>query len=120
MHKKRRQRIQLPIINGGLWPDTPIKRLPRRLWLVLLLIILPVSIYATGTSPVTSSPSKQTSTHTSTEVTDNASLAPWVKFSNDKADATKNDQYDDMLTRTVTRRAGRNRVVSGNIWHRVC
>ncbi len=119
MQKKRRQRIQLPINIGGHWPDTPIKRLPRRLWLVLLLIILPVSIYATGTAPVSSSPSKQTSTHASTEVTDNASLAPWVKFSNDKAGATKDDQYDDMLTRTVTRHAGRSRVVSGNIWHRV-
>ncbi len=84
-----------------------------RLALALILIILPISIYATGNTPAKFSNSK-----TTTEVTDKASLAPWVKFSNDKA-ATGDDQYDNMLMRTMNRRAGRSRVTSGNIWHRV-
>jgi membrane-bound lytic murein transglycosylase D len=58
------------------------------------------------------------STDTTTEVSDKTSLAPWVKFSNDNA-ASGDNQYDHMLMRTANQRAGRRRVTSGNIWHRV-
>jgi membrane-bound lytic murein transglycosylase D len=79
------------------------------------LIVLPVTINATNgvqtRSNLTSSASDQS------EVTDKASLAPWVKFSSDKG-TTDDDQYDDMLTRTVSQHARKGRV-SGNIWRRV-
>ncbi|KPJ94218.1 MAG: hypothetical protein AMJ53_05730 [Gammaproteobacteria bacterium SG8_11] len=85
---------------------------------MLLIFVLPITAYAQGKILSNYTNPSNSSKTTATEVTDQASLAPWVKFSNDKA-ANENDQYDDMLMRAVTARASRNRVTSGNIWHRV-
>ncbi|MCG6969195.1 MAG: LysM peptidoglycan-binding domain-containing protein [Gammaproteobacteria bacterium] len=85
--------------------------------MVLVLIILPVTIYAIGGIHNNAIGAKYSASDQQ-DVTDKASLAPWVKFSN-RDSATTDDQYDDLLTRTVSQRAGRSRVVSGNIWHRV-
>ncbi|WP_455210128.1 LysM peptidoglycan-binding domain-containing protein [Kaarinaea lacus] len=114
MLKRRQQQLIRLLQHNSIGSKKP-KNSLSRFGLVLGLIILPISIYATGNIPSTSSNSANNATE---DVTDKASLAPWVKFSNDNT-ANTGDQYDDMLMRTVNQRARKSRVTSGNIWHRV-
>jgi membrane-bound lytic murein transglycosylase D len=117
MLKRQRQFPQnKPQKSYGFLPGNIFSRFFRRIAVVLILIVLPVTINATNGVQTRSNSTYSASDQTS-EVTDKASLAPWVKFSSDNGTAD-DDQYDDMLNRTVSQHARRGRV-SGNIWRRV-
>lgn len=117
LHKLRQIGTKI-LLKGLRLPSDRVKIIFLGLGLAIF-VITPFSIYATNLS------SDSKSNNSQSDVTDQAAIAPWVKFTNvgdskkNAHNAADNDQYDEILQRAVNARTLKKRVTSGNIWRRI-